>query len=333
MNLREQPLISVLTPVHNGEKYLGQCIESVLAQTYSNWEYIIVNNCSTDRSLEIAEKHAKNDSRIRVHCNKELVTSIPNHNVGFRQVSAQSKYCKVVHADDCLFPECVLEMVRLAEANPSVSIVGSYGHSGIRVTWDGLPYPSTVVSGRELCRETLLEQIYVFGTPTSLMVRSDLLRNGKDFYNESETHADVEACFETLQDSDFGFVHKLLTYTRVHDDSITSSFSDRFDTYVVARLGFLLKYGSIYLNKEEYEKQLKLMSREYYRLLGKRVPFQLRDRGFWKYQKAELKKFGHPLSLLRVIGGMGLELLDCLLYPQRTIQRVRKKFANHGVKI
>jgi glycosyltransferase involved in cell wall biosynthesis len=56
MSPMEQPLVSVLTPVYNGEPYLGECIESVLNQTYQNFEYIIVNNCSKDRTLEIARE-------------------------------------------------------------------------------------------------------------------------------------------------------------------------------------------------------------------------------------------------------------------------------------
>ncbi len=60
------PLVSVVTPVHNGEAFLAECIESVLAQSYDRWEYTIVNNCSTDRSLEVAERYAQKDSRVRV---------------------------------------------------------------------------------------------------------------------------------------------------------------------------------------------------------------------------------------------------------------------------
>ncbi len=54
MTLHGQPLVGVVTPVYNGEDFLAQCIESVLGQTYEHYEYFIVNNCSTDRSLEIA---------------------------------------------------------------------------------------------------------------------------------------------------------------------------------------------------------------------------------------------------------------------------------------
>ena len=54
MTSRQEPFVSVLTPVYNGEDFLAECIESVLSQTHGNFEYIIVNNRSTDRSLEIA---------------------------------------------------------------------------------------------------------------------------------------------------------------------------------------------------------------------------------------------------------------------------------------
>src|SRR5262245_9335007 len=113
--LQMQPPVSVLTPVYNGENYLAECIESVLAQSYQNWEYIIVNNCSTDRSLEIAQSYAQKDARICIRNNRTLVGVSENHNIAVGQISPASKYCKVVHADDWLFPECIMEMVKVAE--------------------------------------------------------------------------------------------------------------------------------------------------------------------------------------------------------------------------
>src|SRR5678815_4772519 len=125
MDSREQPRVSVVTPVFNGEHHLSECIESVLRQTYQNWDYTIVDNCSTDRSLEVAERYAAADSRIRVHNNREFVGAIQNHNISLRQISPDSKYCKVVFADDWLFPECLARMVEVAETHPTVGIVGA----------------------------------------------------------------------------------------------------------------------------------------------------------------------------------------------------------------
>ena len=85
------PLVTVLTPVYNGEAYFAECIESVLSQTYQNFEYIIVNNCSTDRSLEIAKTYAARDSRVRIHTNEKFVDVIANHNTAFRLMSPRGQ--------------------------------------------------------------------------------------------------------------------------------------------------------------------------------------------------------------------------------------------------
>ena len=85
MNPNNKPFVSIVTPVYNTEKYLAECIDSVLAQTYQNWEYIIVDNCSTDKSPLIAESYACKDSRIKIHYNEQtcsltaLGTSIRPH--------------------------------------------------------------------------------------------------------------------------------------------------------------------------------------------------------------------------------------------------------------
>src|ERR1700722_14853304 len=104
MSNSAEPLVSVLTPVYNGDAYLAECIESVLAQTYSNWEYVIVNNHSTDGTLAIAERYAAQDRRIRVYSNETLLDIIANHNRAFRLASAEARYCKIVSADDWIFP-------------------------------------------------------------------------------------------------------------------------------------------------------------------------------------------------------------------------------------
>src|SRR5262245_33269523 len=127
------PLVSVATPVYNGGKYLAECIESVLAQTYQNWDYVIVNNCSTDKTLDIAQTYARKDKRIRVVSNYQFVGVIENHNIAFQNISQESKYCKVVSADDWLNPECLNKMVELAEAHPSVGIVGSYQRTSTNI--------------------------------------------------------------------------------------------------------------------------------------------------------------------------------------------------------
>ena len=301
------PRVSVILPCYNGAQWIGQAIESVLAQTYENWEYIIVNNCSTDRSLEIAERYARQDARIRVHNNREFLKQFQNWNHAMRQISPASKYCKVVHADDWLFPECIARMVEVAEAHPSVGIVSAYRLDEDRVDLDGLPYPSTVLPGREVCRLSLLGGPWVFGSPTSLLIRSDIVRNRDPFYDESILHSDTEVCFDILQNWNFGFVHQVLTFTRRHNESLTS-FTNRFHTRRLANFMILVKYGPIYLERE-YEKRLEQELESYYRFLARSV-FDLKKKEFWSFHGNELKKLGYPLKVPRLIRALFFELWD-----------------------
>ena len=308
MNLESQPLVSIVTPVYNTEKYLAECTEGVLAQTYENWEYVIVNNCSTDRSLEIAQHYAQQDDRIRVYSNDKFLSQFQNWNHTMRQISRESKYCKVVHADDWLFPECIARMVEVAEAYPSVGIVSAYRLDEDRVGLDGLPYPSTFMPGREICRLSLLGGPWVFGSPSSLLIRSDIVRSRDPFYDESILHSDTEACFDILQNCDFGFVHQMLTFTRRHNESLTS-LTNSFNTRRLAVLTVLLRYGPIYLEAEEYKKQLQLDLEGYYRFLARSI-FELKGREFWDFHKKELRRLGYPLNTVRLIRALLFELSD-----------------------
>src|SRR5256885_10350008 len=110
-----KPVVSVVTPVYNGAEYLVECIKSVINQPYENWEYVIVDNCSTDGTLEIARNYEALDSRIRVVTPNMFVGLVESGNRSLRKISPESKYTKVLHADDWLFPECLERMVELSE--------------------------------------------------------------------------------------------------------------------------------------------------------------------------------------------------------------------------
>jgi glycosyltransferase involved in cell wall biosynthesis len=335
MNAHDEPLVSLVTPVYNGALYLRECIESVLAQTYSNWEYIIVNNCSTDETLQIAQEYARKEKRIQVHSNDRLVPIIENHNRAFRLISRQSKYCKQVSADDWIFPECLTRMVEVAEANPSVGIVGSYQLSGTgtdgrnwRVRWDELPYPSVVTPGREVSRSQLLGGPYVFGSPTSLLYRSDLVRAQEDFFPNTTPHADTSACYKCLQQSDFGFVHQVLSYERIHLQSATAECRD-LDSYYSSRLSDLIEYGPSYVTPEELSKRQDVILGTYYAFLARSV-FHSRGKAFWQYHKERLRDCGHQLSTMRLAKYTCTQLLNLLLNPKSTTEKILGSTAPSG---
>ncbi len=319
MNAESQPLVSIVTPVFNEGRYLSECIESVLSQTYQNWDYTIVNNCSTDDSMEIARRYAAEDSRIRIHNNQQFLRPIPNHNAALGQISPTSKYCKVVFADDWIFPECIAQMVAVAEENPSVGIVGAYVLEGRRVTCTGLPYPSRVVSGREICREHLLNRLYVFGSANAVLYRSDLVRKRNSFFNEANIHGDTEACFEILKSCDFGFVSQVLTFTRVRPGSLTSM-SNEMQTSFSCLLRILVRHGPDYLTSAELQKRIECLLADYYRFLGKSL--LLGQKKTIDYHRAKLIDSGLGFSRMRVARGALAVLLDLALNPKESAAKL-----------
>jgi glycosyltransferase involved in cell wall biosynthesis len=317
----DAPLVSVVTPVYNGAAFLRNCIESVLEQTYQNYEYIIVNNCSTDRTLDIALSYAQKDSRIRIHKNDTFIGVIENHNLAFSLISPASKYCKVVSADDYVFPECLTRMVDFAEAHPSVGLVGSYAIAGKNVMYQGLEYAKNVVNGREICRATLLGGPYVFGSPTSLLYRSDLIKATETFYPTSNPHADTTACYIALADSDFGFVHQVLSCAGIHADSQTSR-SLKFGVIRRAGISDLIRFGPQYLQRDEVNERLKLMIDQYYRWLIPAVFEHSRDKEFWQLQKAGLDEIGFKFSSVKLATAVFRRGLELILRPGTALNRL-----------
>lgn len=112
MILSEFPLVSIIVPAYNAEKYISRCIESILSQSYENIELIIINDGSSDDTGKIIEKYSSVDDRIRIF-------NVPNggvscaRNIGILQ--AQGKYCQFVDADDMLMMNAVYTEVQAAE--------------------------------------------------------------------------------------------------------------------------------------------------------------------------------------------------------------------------
>jgi glycosyltransferase involved in cell wall biosynthesis len=292
-----QPEVGVITPVYNGAKYLAESIESLLAQSYSNWTLTIVNNCSTDSTAEITRGYAARDSRIRVHDNQQFLPAIANHNAAVRLLPPNSRYCKLLFADDWLFPECLERMVALAEAQPTVGILTAYSLQGSEVIWTGLPYPSTVVRGRDACRNRLLGGPYVFGTPTTQMYRAEIVRGVVSFFNENNAHCDSEICFRHFEQWDLGFIHQILSYTRpLRPESLTTE-ANRLNTLLLMTLYELITYGPIYLTPEEQQVLLARKWDEYYAELAGYV---LEGRDKWDFHKQNLSKLGFPVDRLRL---------------------------------
>jgi glycosyltransferase involved in cell wall biosynthesis len=325
------PLVTVVTPFYNAAAYLSECIESVLAQTYDHWEYVLVDNQSTDGSLAIAESYARRDPRIRVYATETLLDQDRNYSEALRRLSDESRYVKIVQADDWIFPPCLEEMVAVAEAHPSVGLVSSYYLKGPTVMAQGLPYPSPVVPGRDLCRLQFLEGFFFFGSPTVPLIRTEIVRRQFPFYDSTSLHADTESCYRVLREWDFGFVHQVLSFLRVDNASRMGTVRD-FAPHDLDKLIVVTKFGHDYLDPQEFRLVYRLARNRYYGILAHAL-LRGRSKAFWDYHRAGLATIEHRLQRLRLAKHVLLELVDLALNPKMTAGRVwgfvRARLAEH----
>jgi glycosyltransferase involved in cell wall biosynthesis len=114
------PLVSVCIPTYCGEKYFRECIESVLGQTFSDFEVLVVDDCSTDYTLDIANQYAKQDSRIRVSKNEKNLGLVGNWNRCLEL--ARGTWIKYLFQDDVLAPTCIERMVDVSKSGKELIV-------------------------------------------------------------------------------------------------------------------------------------------------------------------------------------------------------------------
>ncbi len=298
----EDPLVSIVTPVFNAEPFLRECVESVIAQKYENWEQVIVNNCSTDGSLEIAASYADGDPRIRVHDNERFLSAADNANHALSLISPLSKYTKILHADDWLFPNCVRDMVSVGEACPTVGIVGSYRIRGAQIVPSGVHYPTMLIKGEQAGRMNLMDGPYTFGTPSAHLFRSEVVRGRTPFYDEGHLAHDVDACFDIVKRWDLGFVHQVLVFQRLHESSISAKHAWMRSEYPNA-LHMLDKHAPSFLSNAERRQAETRLLRAYYRALGDGLLLGRERIEFWKYHSSAIRESGRRPAMGRIAAG------------------------------
>ncbi len=255
-NNMNQPLISIGVPVYNGEKYLNECLASILNQTYQNWECHVINNQSRDKSKEIADSFEARDSRFRVITNAEFVDMNTNFNNTFKYVPDNAKYFKVVCADDWIFPDFLEKMVAVMEKHPSAGICSAYRIDNRLVNCDGLDfYKGNLFKGKDILVDQLLGRTMITGSETTVLYRIDTLKKTREYpviFSYNSNQFDTSLAYELLSISDLGYVFQVLSYTRRHEQTYTSKYVDRFRTNLnmLEKELFRYKGESPELNKE-----------------------------------------------------------------------------------
>jgi glycosyltransferase involved in cell wall biosynthesis len=235
--------ISICIPVFNGAAWLRQTMESALAQTRSDFELLVVDNGSSDDSLELARTVATDDGRVRVEHFDETVAAIASHNRCLAR--ARGFLIKFLHQDDTLRADCVEQMASVFEQAPSVGLVFSRrevvlddpedpaAQAWIRTyatLHDGFGPLEPVNSGSEL----LDRWLPTFGDadfenwvaePSATMLRRDVVERVGGFHPRVRQSFDIDLWLRVMGVSDVGFVDEPLVTFRHHTRSLSAEMS------------------------------------------------------------------------------------------------------------
>jgi hypothetical protein len=160
----------------------------------------------------------------------------------------------------------------------------------------------------------------VLSAPTTLLYRADLIRARQPFFNGTAPSADIDASFEVLQHSDFAFVHQILCFERVHEQSVSSKLI-AFNSFLVDRLAFVVSYGSVFLSPQERDHRVKELLSIYYEYLADNT-IHFAGREFWSYHRDRLAKLGYPINNARLARAVSIRVLDWLGNPKQTLEKL-----------
>ena len=215
-------LVSIFMPVFNGEKYLSETIDSLLSQTFLNFELIIVDDGSTDRTWDIANDYSKKDARIKVF-SIEHRGEVYARNFALTKINSSSEYLMNHDSDDISIPQKLENLVTYLESNPEIDIVGSaavyFDDKGQELGQPKIEYDSNLI-------------IQTFGRNNSIINSAALIRrkvyNKIGNYKEEFRSADDYDFFSRALIAGFRIVNlkKILHKIRLHPNSIGSKRSE-----------------------------------------------------------------------------------------------------------
>jgi glycosyltransferase involved in cell wall biosynthesis len=227
------PLVSICIPTFNAARWIHECLESALGQTYAPLEVLIIDDASTDETVELIR--SVDDERIRLQVNEQNIGLAQNWNACIEM--SRGDFIKFLFHDDILYPDCVEKLMRAMLANPNVGLVFSprdvivKGDPEAESTKTWLQNWTTlhtrfralepVNHGRDLFAQYLKRgfQGNWIGEPSSVLIREECFTRLGLFNPNLYQVCDVEMWLRIMLSYDIGFLPEKLSAFRIHSDS------------------------------------------------------------------------------------------------------------------
>lgn len=301
-NTKNNPLVSVIIPCYNAEKYVESAIRSIMNQTYKNLEIIITDDCSTDDTLEILQKLAKEDSRIKLYKNETNLKIVKTLNNMISQ--ANGKYIARMDADDISLPERIEKQVAFLEQNINFSFCGT---NACHIDENGKIVDKSVLPETYEDNKFFLKFYSTFYHPT-VMIRSDVYK--KNLYDQEFLYAeDYELWIRLIFKQNlkgFNLNERLFLYrifnnqsSEKHRKEQNDSSAKIFDKYQIVQIENIEFHKSIFFthSKNVSDEELDYAKKQFFELLSKdfKYSFEAIQKLLLhikkKYPKSEFIKF------------------------------------------
>jgi glycosyltransferase involved in cell wall biosynthesis len=205
------PLISVIMPVYNAGDYLVEAIKSILKQSYKNFEFIVVDDASTDNSWAILKKYKKKDKRIRIYRLKENIGV--SQTVKFAIEKARGKFLARMDADDIAHPKRLEKEINYLLKNPQTVAIGSQCQL---INKNGKNIGKKIFPTKF---EDIYKYIFIFvpvQQPTLMINRTKLPKDFEYYYDSMDTAEEIELLFKLFQYGKVENLNETLHYYRLH---------------------------------------------------------------------------------------------------------------------
>ena len=238
------PFLSVLMTAYNRDKYIAEAIESVLSSSYKNFELIILDDCSTDKTFATASFYLSKDKRIKLYRNDYNLGQFANRNKAI--ILAKGIYVKFVDSDDKIMPNGLELMVKAMEAYPDAGIGVPAKHS----YEDNLP---TVMNPHESVLQHYLGNNHLCHGPTGVIFKKEILMKAGLFEELYGILADTLLNIKIASISPTVLFEKNLFFWRMHDDQVTVEQKDNVrmirERFIILKA--VMCYKFLPLNKNE----------------------------------------------------------------------------------
>ncbi len=213
------PKISVLMPAYNSDKFIAEAIESILNQTFNDFECIIINDGSTDNTADIVKKYAKQDKRIKFINNKKNQGLIAVLNQGLDL--CRGEYIARMDSDDISRPERFAKQVTYLDTHPDVAVVGGWHKEFGKATRTNVRrYPENIA----------VLDFVIYGSPMShptSMIRTSILREHKIYYDKRYIHAeDYDFWYQISKHAQLHNLQEILLDYRCHGNNVSIASHD-----------------------------------------------------------------------------------------------------------